>query len=147
MRRQEVAVKALTLWQPYATLIALGHKRVETRSWSTEYRGPIAIHAAQREMKPDDIEELLWLGELHGVELPDLLDLASAWPLGKVVCTADLVDCREMTEAMIEDLSPLELDVGNWTPGRFAWVLENVVPLHPVAARGKQGLWDWWVSL
>ncbi len=39
-------MKALTVWQPWATLVAIGAKRIETRSWSTSYRGPLAIHAA-----------------------------------------------------------------------------------------------------
>lgn len=40
-------MKALTLTQPWATLVAIGLKRIETRSWSTPYRGPLAIHAAK----------------------------------------------------------------------------------------------------
>ena len=42
-------IKALTLWQPWASLIAWGEKQYETRSWSTEYRGLLAIHASKRE--------------------------------------------------------------------------------------------------
>src|SRR6202030_3531482 len=41
-------MKTLTLTQPWATLVALGAKRIETRSWRTSYRGPLAIHAAKR---------------------------------------------------------------------------------------------------
>jgi activating signal cointegrator 1 len=48
-------VKAISLWQPWATLIALGEKKFETRSWLTNYRGQIAIHAAKR-MEPDQLE-------------------------------------------------------------------------------------------
>lgn len=40
-------MKAITLTQPYATLVSLGMKKIETRSWSTNYRGPLAIHAAK----------------------------------------------------------------------------------------------------
>jgi hypothetical protein len=43
-----MAVKAITLQQPWASLIALGAKSVETRSWSTAYRGPLAIHAGKK---------------------------------------------------------------------------------------------------
>ncbi len=39
-------MKTLTLTQPYASLIAFGAKRIETRTWATTYRGPLAIHAA-----------------------------------------------------------------------------------------------------
>ncbi len=48
-------IKALTIWQPYASLIAAGLKQYETRSWSTRYRGLLAIHAAKR-----------WIGEECG---------------------------------------------------------------------------------
>ena len=41
-------MKALSLWQPWASAIALGHKRIEPRHWTTSYRGLIAIHAAKR---------------------------------------------------------------------------------------------------
>ena len=40
-------MKALTLYQPWATLVAIGAKKIETRSWSTPYRGPLAIHAGK----------------------------------------------------------------------------------------------------
>lgn len=41
-------MKALTIWQPWASLLVSGQKKYETRSWATDYRGPIAIHAAMR---------------------------------------------------------------------------------------------------
>ena len=41
-------MKAITIWQPWASLLACGGKRFETRSWATSYRGPIAIHAAKK---------------------------------------------------------------------------------------------------
>ena len=37
---------ALSLWQPWAYLVVTGAKKIETRTWKTNYRGPIAIHAA-----------------------------------------------------------------------------------------------------
>ena len=40
-------MKAITIWQPWASLLVSGRKRYETRSWATSYRGPIAIHAAR----------------------------------------------------------------------------------------------------
>lgn len=50
--------KTITLWQPYATLVATGIKQYETRSWPTNYRGPLLIHAAKRPMGADEIELL-----------------------------------------------------------------------------------------
>ena len=40
-------MKAITVWQPWATLLATGQKHNETRSWKTSYRGEILIHAAK----------------------------------------------------------------------------------------------------
>ena len=44
-------MKAITVWQPWASLLVSGRKRYETRSWATTYRGPIAIHAAKRPVR------------------------------------------------------------------------------------------------
>ena len=44
-------MKALTIWQPWASLLVSGQKKYETRSWATTYRGPIAIHAAMRPVR------------------------------------------------------------------------------------------------
>ncbi len=40
-------MKALSLTQPWASLVAIGAKNIETRSWSTGYRGWLAIHASK----------------------------------------------------------------------------------------------------
>jgi hypothetical protein len=135
------ALKAISLWQPWATLIALGHKRFETRSWGTSYRGPIAIHAAKRQLAGDDCYILDELSTAHGLKLPFNEDL----PFGAVVATATLADVLLMTPDLIQEQTALELDLGNWQPGRYAWRLEDVRRLgHPQPARGSQGLWNWW---
>jgi hypothetical protein len=128
-------MKALSLWQPWASYIAAGAKRVETRDWSTRYRGPLAIHAARRRMTTEERELLL------------------DWPLvrtityGAVVATTELVDCVQMTRRMVDEMqdrNPREFDLGCWVPGRYAWILNEVVPLdYPVFTKGAQGLWEW----
>jgi hypothetical protein len=47
-------MKSITLWQPWASLFAIGVKGPETRSWSTRYRGPLAIHAAMRDPRKSE---------------------------------------------------------------------------------------------
>src|SRR6266567_3747703 len=47
LQKRDAIIPALTLTQPFATLVAGGAKHLETRSWSTSYRGPLAIHAAK----------------------------------------------------------------------------------------------------
>jgi len=126
------SIPALTLWQPWASLIQHEVKRIETRSWSTSYRGPIAIHAAKKPVYTG-IPELL-----------DLLPKGGEPPLGAVVAIANLVDCVEMTPEFIAQQSEQELKCGDWQPGRFAWVLEIIRPVvPPVPATGGQKLWNW----
>lgn len=133
-------MKALTIWQPWAQLIANGAKSYETRSWPaprTLIGQRIAIHAAKR-----------WDRELHATCLEDpfrsaLLGFSSPsdLPRGAVLATARLLECSP-TEAISP--SRAERLFGDWTPGRFAWLLVDVEVLKkPVPARGAQGLWDY----
>jgi hypothetical protein len=134
-------VKALSLWQPWATLIALGHKRFETRHWPTSYRGPLAIHAAKRRMTDEEHSYLLDLIYWEEIALPD----PDEFPLGVIVATATLVGVHHIGVSVSpDDQTELELEVGNWEAGRFAWELAGVRPLaQPIPARGAQGLWEW----
>jgi hypothetical protein len=141
-------MKALTLHQPYATLVAVGAKRIETRGWRTRYRGPLAIHAA-RSFSPE--MRALCLREPFRTVLQQAgyTDLDSL-PLGAVVATCYLMDCLPTgpdTATPPHDL-PLkdsaEWAFGNYAPGRWQWLLEDVRPLQPPQpVRGKQGLWEW----
>ena len=47
MTEKAATTKTLTIAQPWATLVAIGAKQIETRSWQTNYRGDIAIHAGK----------------------------------------------------------------------------------------------------
>ena len=131
-------MKALSLLQPYASLIAVGAKKIETRSWSTKYRGPLAIHASRsnknrllRYLEP-------FLTRLKGIGL---------LPLGAIVATCDLVDCIKMTPEFIDlvkSAKGYEIDFGVYAVGRCAWILENIKPLEkPIPAKGKLSLWEW----
>lgn len=133
-------MKALTLHQPWATLIAIGAKHIETRSWSTSYRGPLAIHAStNRQYLRYAAAMAQWAGLLWW-RFPKPEEL----PLGAVVAIAELVDCVRMTEENIRQIPADELRFGHFAPGRYMWVLNNVRPLdNPVPARGRQGLWEW----
>lgn len=129
-------MKALTLWQPWASAIAAGLKTYETRSWSTVHRGLLAIHASQRKYPP------MWPVGCIGVA-----DLALPLPLGAVVCIVRLIDVcptKNLTTDALFPFSEQERSWGDYTPGRFAWKLELVeVFTEPIPAKGKQGLWEW----
>lgn len=129
-------MKALSLWQPWSSAIVAGAKCIETRSYGTSYRGPLAIHAAKKRDSLITHMEGMVRGEL-GIVLPDPL------PRGCVVAVVDLVGCQEMDEALIAEQSELERALGDWQEGRFAWHLENVRPvLPPVDTRGFQRMWN-----
>ena len=124
--------------QPWASLVALGAKRVETRSWTApaDLVGQrIAIHA-------NKTKEGLKLCEREPFSdyVPDREDL----PLGAIVCTAVLDRCAEITEKSAGELErahPDEFSFGDYTPGRFAWVFRDVERLdEPVEFKAHQGI-------
>ena len=131
-------MKAITLHQPWASLVALGKKKIETRSWATNHRGVLAIHAAK--YYPNDRRSLT-----HTYPFADCL--RGAIPchqrLGVVVWTCTLIDCVKMTPEFIDTIEEPERSFGWYKPGRYAWVLRDIYQLkNPIEARGQQGLWD-----
>ena len=55
---EQIQMKLISLWEPWATLMALGAKKVETRSWDTNYRGLLAIHASKGGLRMDTLESI-----------------------------------------------------------------------------------------
>lgn len=140
-------MKALTLWQPWATLVAIGAKRIETRSWPTDYRGPLAIHAATR--FPREAKELCDIQPFRAALLEagygnDIhVVVSSRLPRGVIVATCELVGIVRIEGSFLLPREP-ELSFGDFTPGRYAWFLDDVKELlEPVPARGRQRLWEW----
>lgn len=136
-------IKTISLWEPWATAMALMLKTIETRHWDTSYRGPLAIHAAQRLMDaPEKLEPEL-VAEIRAHKLFEKCNY------GKIVCIVDLFDIRR-TDHIVKSLSRggtfahPEFIWGNYKPGRFGWMTRKCFPLaEPIAAKGKQGLWNW----
>ena len=147
-------MKIITLWQPWASLIALGLKQFETRSWATAYRGPLAIHAAKRKMSRADIHALLEaykIARWHDEQQIRPEDI----PLGAIVAKCNLTDCLYMVDTRladprlsmggrtcIETKSRLERAVGCWSHGRYAWKLDSIRQIEPIPFKGRQGLRD-----
>ncbi|KKM02861.1 hypothetical protein LCGC14_1780170 [marine sediment metagenome] len=134
-------MKALSLWQPWATAIAIGAKKIETRGRRMNYRGLIAIHAAKKRSRELDNVSLRLARLIRcrvGTTLPGPSDLSR----GAVVAIVEVVTCREMDSDWIAEQSSLEVALGDWRPGRFGIVLRNIRPLLiPFPLRGMQGLW------
>lgn len=134
-------MRAVTLHQPWATLIALGAKTIETRGWPTRYRGPLAIHAAKRHCDPGIFDLLAFRTVLTNAGFVTWHDL----PRGAIVAVATLSDClpsghEEITARTTRN--PLDLTFGDLGPGRYGWLLDDVQRIRPeVLCNGKQGLW------
>jgi activating signal cointegrator 1 len=143
-------MKGLTLTQPWATLVAIGAKAIETRSWSTTYRGPVAIHAAKA--MPDYAVEACHEEPFRSVLGAAGYRLITDLPRGAVVAVSYLADCwrtEALAERTIRDLAlnvvagQYERAFGNYDAGRFGFLLERRAQLHtPVACRGMLGLWN-----
>ena len=132
-------MKVLTLWQPWATLMAIGKKRNDTRSWSTKYRGPVAIHAARYTME----EELIACNSFYRNALEHLITPQTpGLRQGAILCIVNLIDVVPTVTFTPETLTPEEKEFGDYSPGRFAWITEMLVVLdEPIPCCGHQGLW------
>jgi hypothetical protein len=134
-------MKTLTVWQPWASLIAFGEKQFETRSWTTKYRGPLAIHAGMRFTMQQ--QTLCWQLPFASALIRHSVHTPADLPMGRVVCIADLIDVVP-THGYRSQLSKQELIFGDYRDGRYAWKLANVhVLCNALPATGRQGLWEW----
>lgn len=133
---ESVELTAITLHQPWASLVAKGWKQYETRDWPTNHRGLIVIHAGRKPKGKQELRE-------YDKVVASFSDLVNECPYSSVIAIAQLTDCVLMTEQFIKQQSPTELRCGNWQVGRYAFKLENIRAIAPISAVGKQGLWKW----
>ena len=138
-------VTTLTVRQPWATLLAHGIKHFETRSWRTRHEGLLAIHASL----VFEARDRLWTLQTPEVRASlvkcgyhNVLEL----PVGGVLAVSSFFGCYR-TQQLVETISPTERLLGDWSPGRWAWRLDQVRLLQtPVWTRGYQGLWQCEIS-
>lgn len=121
-------MKVLSLKEPYASLIKDGYKCYETRSFKTNYRGELYIHASlSKDYKDNELSKLI--NPMYG----------------EIICKCRLVDCIYMTDEFIENVkknNEMEYKCGIYEVGRYAWVLESVEAIQPIKAKGKLGIWN-----
>lgn len=128
-------VKCLTVCQPYAELIAMREKRIENRSWSCGYRGPLVIHAGKSKA---------WLSDDYTLEYPEIDPPRMAFGAAVCVCCLAWVTDR----ARLFAVEPHSRFHWAWEhPHRdrdgWYWILESIVRLEqPIAMRGERGLYD-----
>lgn len=138
---------ALTLLQPWASLVAIGAKRYETRGWWTSYRGPLVITASKG--FPMDCKRLAYKNEpfssvLHAGGYTNVNSLIAV--CGHALCVVDLMDCirTQGYAPRFASHPPAEHEeaFGNYTTGRVAWITTNLRRLtSPIPVTGARGVW------
>ncbi len=131
-------MKALTIRQPHAALIAYELKLIESRPRATKFRGEIAIHAgafwsyATSNLRFELSHQFPELGKFF---------LRTAMCYGAVIATAELYDCVPAEQLALTDM---ERAFGDYSAGRYGWLLRNIRRLdEPVYCKGQLGLWNW----
>ena len=125
-------MKALSVKNPYANLIRLGLKKIETRSRFTYHRGDVLICASKKSIDIADVFDPY--GALINVELRPTLYANS----GMAICVASIIDV-EPFGYRLEDKAFVEYDPSKTL---YAWPLENIRPIEPFEVKGKLGFFD-----
>lgn len=121
-------MKVLTIKEPWASLIVQGFKKYEFRSWKTNYRGKILIHAG---LSKENIEKFINYN----------LDISS----GEIIGEAYITDCILVDESLDKKLRNIDKNVyGNNHVGLYAFKLDRVVKYKKkIKVKGKLGLWNY----
>ena len=126
-------IKVITLQEPWASLIGEGIKTIETRSWPCYQYGELYIHAGKAKIPKADLDAMeaakLLSGRLH---------------YGEILAKCHLSDCILIDEhyaSTIKNTDPDCYRCGDFTSGRYAWILTNIVPIAPIPTTGKLGIW------
>lgn len=132
-------MRAITLHEPYASFMACGVKTIETRHWSTPFRGRLAIHAAKgippyaREAMDDPV--------ISGLMIQNGIN-RNMLPLGSIVAVVTVIDVVP-TSAVKDEISDAERALGGYEGSRFAWITDELHRLtYPLPCKGRQGFWN-----
>jgi len=133
--------KVISLWQPWATPFVLGIKLNETRSWATNYRGRVYIHAAMNK-SVDTIQftnNITYYKPNHYIDFSrKIINLL----FGVIIGYVDIVDCVR-AETIRDKMTAQELSFGDYSDGRWIWICKNHTALEtPIPAKGSQGFWN-----
>lgn len=171
-------MKALTIHQPWADLIAHGVKFEETRSWSpgvTALHQPLAIHASKKRITikqwnklpeevrdgfrkakckrnnlwgpPEALEDVIYGSVVAIARLNSILDIKEqAGPnhvLGMLISLEKMRDRDGDIPCVRPNMKFETNELGDFAPGRHAWLFDKITRIKPIPARGYQGLWNW----
>lgn len=143
-------MKALPLWQPWASLVAVGAKKVETRHWPAPaylIGQRVAIHATKTKRELWIVGTQPFHRRLRDArDAGTLVFIDGELPLGAIVATAVVDATVPMDLAYVRRMAredPDEQAFGHYAEGRWAWLLRDVQPLaEPVPFKGSQGIFE-----
>lgn len=126
-------MKAITIKEPWATLIANGYKEYEFRVWKTNYRGEILIHAG----KNYDEENI-----------KKFTDRNLTYSPGKIIAKATITDCILVDDKFTKKMLKKDSIVYNNLKKKrnkklYGFKLENIEKIEPIEAKGKLSLWEY----
>lgn len=144
-------MKAISIWQPHASLLVLGPKRYETRGWAVPRSligKRVAIHAAKADGDLIEIAEYIF-DRKAGVEADERMDAYVAAIIGAGYRTCGdmprgcIIGSVILRESLAADRAEDHNGFGDFSVGRFAWrVSDSKVLSKPVPVRGMQGFFD-----
>lgn len=147
-------MKTISLIQPWASFMALGLKHIETRSWTTKYRGELLIHASKKIVPFHKILNYMTSGQRFMImkNIWESYQDYNLMPTGMIIAKTILIDIQKIVKsniywAQLENgymVDLTEWHLGDYAPGRFAWITKDTIELEaPIPAKGKLGLWEW----
>lgn len=153
-------MKVISLLQPWASLVVIGAKQIETRCWNTRYRGPLLIHASKKYSK-EQMKLAVEFNMKHGANLGFFEEL----PTGQIIGSVNLIETfsteRVFTgaggivftknstvivekELRMMNITKAEEAFGDYSPDRFGWFLSDPIQFKaPIPAKGNLGLWNY----
>ncbi|MCM1343744.1 MAG: ASCH domain-containing protein [Lachnospiraceae bacterium] len=125
--------RVITLQEPWASLIGEGIKTIETRSWPCTQFGELYIHAGMTKIPTNDLR----IKQLSNM-------LSGPFHYGSIFVKCTLSDCILIDEQFARTIKEGDYNnflCGDYTPGRYAWILKDITPILPIPAKGKLGIW------
>ena len=126
-------MKVLTLNQPWATLVSEGIKKYEFRSWKTNYRGKVLIHAG---------------ANIDKENFQRFKSINYDFPSSRIVAIAEIEDCLELDDALNNKIiMENNIAYGDKKRSGYAWKLKNIKKIeYNKEIKGKLGLWNYEIS-
>jgi hypothetical protein len=133
-------MRAISLWQPWASLWLTAAKVHETRHWPTRHKGPLLVHAAKRKLDDYDGDDLdLICVRLFGP------DYRATLPRGALLGIVHITACGPTRKDFADADRAEHADdraCGDWSEGRFAWRRGSFRTFPPIAFPGRQGIFE-----